>query len=453
MAAFGTKGYGTVEPNSAGYEEQISFTGITVNLSGSVSLTGVSNVGFLSPYTETSGMLKSHAGGVRFVITNSSGFYASFANKENDNTFTQTNTFDVLPVSSATPTTPTQLVTKSYADGLAIAGSPNASTTAKGIIEIATGAELAAGTGTGSTGALLVPSASSFKNTSAGAGDVNKVPVLGATGVLDQTFLGGARTWSGIQSFTAANAQITTDPSASSDAVRLSYLTAALATAGVLTGTSGEAITAGQGLYLKASDNKLYKTVGTGDESTFSFVGVANSTVAAADLSVTYMPAGGLVTGLAGLTAGRYYFISDTVGTLATTPGTRFARVAIAVSTTALLVTVPKFYAQGFVNITGTTTSVITTGFYPATIKIMAGYIGDSVSIGDGDNRCIYTYRSTTAVVDTNLDTGAAWRVYRAAGPNSGSGTVSARSATGFTLSQTFAFGGITNIAWEAESL
>lgn len=44
---------------------------------------------------------------------------------------------------------------KDYIDGIAIAGSPNASTTSKGIVEEATQAERDAGTGTGATGARL----------------------------------------------------------------------------------------------------------------------------------------------------------------------------------------------------------------------------------------------------------------------------------------------------------
>ena len=47
MAAFGTSGYITVEPGSGQYEEQINFTGITNNMDGTVTLTGISNVSML----------------------------------------------------------------------------------------------------------------------------------------------------------------------------------------------------------------------------------------------------------------------------------------------------------------------------------------------------------------------------------------------------------------------
>ena len=77
MTDFGTVGYGTIEPNSGDQEESISFTGLTQNANGTCTLTGVKNCLFLSPYTETSGLFKSHAGGVQFVISNTSAFYNS----------------------------------------------------------------------------------------------------------------------------------------------------------------------------------------------------------------------------------------------------------------------------------------------------------------------------------------------------------------------------------------
>lgn len=86
MSAFGTLGFGTLEPGSGAFEEQISFTGITQNANGTATLTGVSSVTFLSPYTATSGLLKTHAGSTTFVISNTSGFYDTFANKNDDET-------------------------------------------------------------------------------------------------------------------------------------------------------------------------------------------------------------------------------------------------------------------------------------------------------------------------------------------------------------------------------
>lgn len=58
--------------------------------------------------------------------------------------------------SATLPTTDYQLATKKYVDSAAIAGGSNASTTTQGLVEIATQAEVDAGTSTGGTGAKLV---------------------------------------------------------------------------------------------------------------------------------------------------------------------------------------------------------------------------------------------------------------------------------------------------------
>jgi hypothetical protein len=88
MASFGQTAYGTLEPNNSTQEEQISFTGITQNANGTATLTGVKHVLFISPFTESSGLTKTHPGGVKFIITNSSGFYNQFVTKANTQTIT-----------------------------------------------------------------------------------------------------------------------------------------------------------------------------------------------------------------------------------------------------------------------------------------------------------------------------------------------------------------------------
>ncbi len=115
MTDFGTIAFGTIEPGSSDREEQISFTGITQNASGTATLTGVKTVLFLSPYTASSGVSKSHPGGVTFVISNTSGFYDTFANKGNDETITGT-WFVPDPLSN------TQIANKEYVDNLVNGG-------------------------------------------------------------------------------------------------------------------------------------------------------------------------------------------------------------------------------------------------------------------------------------------------------------------------------------------
>jgi hypothetical protein len=103
MTDFGDIGYATIEPNSRESEEQVSFTGITQNVNGTATLTGIKTVGMLTPHTETSGLAKSHAGGVKFVVSNTSAFHQSIID---------------------------------YVDGIAIAGAPDSSTSTKGIVKM-----------------------------------------------------------------------------------------------------------------------------------------------------------------------------------------------------------------------------------------------------------------------------------------------------------------------------
>lgn len=72
------------------------------------------------------------------------------------NTYSGLNTYTTLPQSSTACSTANQFCNKTYVDGVAVAGASNADQTTKGIVEVATTAEINAGTATGGTGAALV---------------------------------------------------------------------------------------------------------------------------------------------------------------------------------------------------------------------------------------------------------------------------------------------------------
>ncbi len=162
MTSFGAKGYGTVEPANGMQEEQISFTGLTTNSNGTVTLTGVSHVTFLQPFTETSGMTKQHPGGATFIISNTSGYENQDSIVANDEVITGKWQFPnnastpILGLSYVAPTLQYQVASKGYVDAVAITGAPNASTSVQGLVQLATGAQVLSKTATGSTGATLV---------------------------------------------------------------------------------------------------------------------------------------------------------------------------------------------------------------------------------------------------------------------------------------------------------
>lgn len=120
MSDLGTVAYMTLEPNNGVQEEAISFTGVTQNSNGTATLTGVSTQLFKSPYTETSGLAKTHAGSTTAILTNSAGYYEEFAHVKNTESISAVWTFTVLPDTSAgDPTGDNQFARKAYVDATA----------------------------------------------------------------------------------------------------------------------------------------------------------------------------------------------------------------------------------------------------------------------------------------------------------------------------------------------
>lgn len=134
MADFGTTGTGTIEPNSGSSEEQILFTGLTQNSNGTCTLTGVKSVGFVTPYTQTTGLVKSHAGNTTFVLSNTAYLYSQFASLPGTQTFTGTNTFSVSPIiPTVTSAQTNQAASVGYVNSVAISGAPKAAVNVWGV--------------------------------------------------------------------------------------------------------------------------------------------------------------------------------------------------------------------------------------------------------------------------------------------------------------------------------
>jgi hypothetical protein len=161
MADFGDLGYITLEPETE-REENASFTNLTQNADGSVTLTGVTRgLAFKTPYTQDLALRQDHAGNTEVRVTNSAPFYNQLAVKENDESITGQWEFPSTeadrPRNDADTDTAVleALVTFGQLGRTAFAGVTNASTVAKGIVQEATQAQTDARTQTGSTGADL----------------------------------------------------------------------------------------------------------------------------------------------------------------------------------------------------------------------------------------------------------------------------------------------------------
>lgn len=164
MATMGSSiAYGTLAPGTS-QAELISFTGVTQNANGTATLTGVTRgLDKEYPYTESTSFKQPHAGQTIFILSDAPQVFNEYPAKRNDETITGKWTFPAggnanAPVSGNSYTAPTddlEYAPKKYVDDIAIAGSPDATTTIKGIVEVATQAEVLAKTALGGTGASL----------------------------------------------------------------------------------------------------------------------------------------------------------------------------------------------------------------------------------------------------------------------------------------------------------
>ena len=150
MTSFGAIGYGTLDPEYNAKIEDISFTGITANGNGTVTLTGVSRgLSFQTPYGASLLNSRTHLVGSHFILSNTGAFYGQqFAFLNNASTIKGLWTYITSPV-VPDPTTALQVVNKEYADALTISGTPKADTSTGGRVQVATGLQMASSTALG----------------------------------------------------------------------------------------------------------------------------------------------------------------------------------------------------------------------------------------------------------------------------------------------------------------
>lgn len=130
--------YATIDPQTT-KSEFVSFTGITQNANGSATLTGVSRgLSRSYPYTASTTLRQTHSGQAAFILSDAPQVFYEYAAKRNDEHITGQWTFDSFPITPA--------------------NNPCSETVA-GVCELATGAEAAASTLSGSVGRLSLPTA------------------------------------------------------------------------------------------------------------------------------------------------------------------------------------------------------------------------------------------------------------------------------------------------------
>lgn len=202
--------YITLEPGNRTRQEVVSCTTITQNANDTATLSGCTR-GLLpfSPYTASSSYQFAHGGGTSVIFSNPPQLYNEFISKFNSAIVSSTWTFGAnnAPRYASNPnftgSSTTLIPDIAYVNSVATSGAPDASPTAKGLVEISTRPEFSAGTATGDTSASLLPLNSFFNATSSAT---TTGVVTGVNGKISPGFISTSSdyTWSGTSSFTGS---------------------------------------------------------------------------------------------------------------------------------------------------------------------------------------------------------------------------------------------------------
>ena len=171
-------------------EEPVMCTGLT-----SVSWTGCTR-GLRDQSGDETGsstLAFAHNAGTSIIITNIGQFYNQFLSIDGNQTINDQKIFSSIPfIPTSTPIDPRQAVSLYQIQQATSTGGINNSPTTKGVCQIATQAQIAAGTVTGTTGAYLcVPS--QFTSSTGGVATTT-IPVTNSSGKLISAWGGSAST-------------------------------------------------------------------------------------------------------------------------------------------------------------------------------------------------------------------------------------------------------------------
>ncbi len=198
--------YVTIEPGNTTRQEFVSCTTVTQNAAGTATLSGCTRgLAPISPYTASTTLRFSHAGGTKLIFSNPPQLYDQAAFKGNDESITGTWTFASTSIptldSYLAPTDDADFASKKYIDDVAIAGGVVGTESTAGIWKGATALQSASSTLTsGGYGLCLQPR---YASSSPYTNQVGIIPVTQNNGKISQSYLDltQAYTWSGSQTF------------------------------------------------------------------------------------------------------------------------------------------------------------------------------------------------------------------------------------------------------------
>jgi hypothetical protein len=190
-------GYGTLDPQTS-KSEFISFTGIIQNSDGTAILTGVTRgLARSYPYTASSTLRQPHAGQSIFILSDSPQHFNEYAVKQNDETITG-------DWKVGSPINATSIANRNYVDGKIFGGIGNASETATGTVQIATGLQTASSTSNGTLGRLVIPASLSTSTYNSATAPL-KVVVTQNSGKIDDNFISTSTLFTNLSLATTTN--------------------------------------------------------------------------------------------------------------------------------------------------------------------------------------------------------------------------------------------------------
>jgi len=198
--------YITLEPGNRTKQEIVSCTTVSQNAAGTATLSGCTRgLSPVTPHTASSTLQFAHGGSTQVIFSDPPQVFNQFAALQNTAYITGSWGFQGTAPTSTGCTLPFELCNKAYVDATANAGAATSTFLNGGIVELATHAEVAAGTASSSpTGPLVV----STGMTNATPGSCNTVAcvVVATAGKIAQGFLDLTAnfTWTGNHTFTTA---------------------------------------------------------------------------------------------------------------------------------------------------------------------------------------------------------------------------------------------------------
>ena len=150
-----SKVYLTLEPGGS-KEEFVMCTGVSTTLNRFDGCTrGLSGIG--TSTASVSANMRAHIAGSKVTMSNVHYVYNEYVDRDTAQTIGGLKTFSTIPrIPTTTPTDPSEVVSFAMLASTSFAGTVNASTLVKGIVQLPTENEYNSGTVTGTTGALLV---------------------------------------------------------------------------------------------------------------------------------------------------------------------------------------------------------------------------------------------------------------------------------------------------------